>query len=605
METHPTGMGTQKRKKTEEMIYIYNVKTALLLVCFCTLLTLPFIGMTDFNTKGEPREALVVMSMLESDNWVFPFSEGGDIAYKPPFFHWCVLMVAKVTGELNEFSSRLPSLLAFLCMLFCIVVRIKDRANGVITALVLFSMFEVHRAAVACRVDMMLAACMTVALCFLYQWTVNGFRHLPYAAIIAMSFAILTKGPVGLVLPCAVGFVFGIFQITRNDRKSRIIRIVRDYFVIAVLSLIIPLAWYYKAYMTVGDMFLNLVIEENFGRFIGRMSYESHSNPFFMPLVFLLAGALPFSLLLLMLLPSVKWKKTDRSELQAWIRRGYERFVSSSTLTQYSILSITIITLFYCIPSSKRSVYLLPVYPFLSYLVALILRRISRKVILCYTGVIATLCCILSLLLLLVHCVPCPESLVQNHGGKDIVMYYQVLHNASMGILGWIVIAVPAVAVISWLYVPAVRRWISDNLHFLAPLWSVLLYLIIDAAVLPAVLNAKSDRWEAQSVERIVPQQQPIYSYCSAPMMRFFAIDFYTEDRVRPFDLSPQEKMIKAQVCRVETVSREGYVLVSDKDVEEFMQLYARDYDFSRVYRSRKKGCDVKSYFGLYKFTRK
>ena len=45
--------------------------------------------------------------------------------------------------------------------------------------------------------------------------------------------------------------------------------------------------------------------------------------------------------------------------------------------------------------------------------------------------------------------------------------------------------------------------------------------------------------------------------------------------------------------------------VLSDKDVEEFMQLYARDYDFSRVYRSRKKGCDVKSYFGLYKFTRK
>lgn len=587
---------------------IYNTKTALLLVCFCMLLTLPFIGMTDFNTKGEPREALVVMSMLEADNLVFPFSEGGDIAYKPPFFHWCVLMVAKVTGELNEFSSRLPSLLAFLCMLFCIVVRIKDRTNGVLTALVLFSMFEVHRAAVACRVDMMLAACMTVALCSLYQWTVNGFRHLPYAAILAMSFAILTKGPVGLVLPCAVGFVFAVLQNSQSFHKIRniqITRIVRDYFVIAALSLIIPLIWYYNAYMAVGEMFLNLVIEENFGRFIGRMSYESHNNPFFMPFVFLMAGALPFSLFLPMLLPYVRWKKPDKSELQAWIRSGYERFVSLSALTQYCILSITIIILFYCIPSSKRSVYLLPVYPFLSYLVTLMLRRISRKVTLCYTSVIAILCCILSLVLLLVHCIPCSEVFIQDHGEKDIVMYYLALHNASIGFLRWVVIAAPVVAVISWLYLSGSRQWVWSNLHFMPPLWSMLLYLIIDAAVLPVVLNAKSDRWEAQSIERIVPQSQPIYSYCSAPMMRFFAIDFYTNNRVRPFALSPQEKTIKAQVCRVKTAPCEGYILISDKDVEEFMQLYAKDYDFSKVYKSKKKGCDVRNYFGLYKFSRK
>ena len=48
----------------------------------------PFLGVTIFYTKGEPREAIVALSMLESGNWILPVNYGTDIAYKPPFFYW-------------------------------------------------------------------------------------------------------------------------------------------------------------------------------------------------------------------------------------------------------------------------------------------------------------------------------------------------------------------------------------------------------------------------------------------------------------------------------------------------------------------------------------
>ena len=44
------------------------------------LVILPFLGETIFYSKGEPREAIVAFSMLESGNWILPVNYGTDIA---------------------------------------------------------------------------------------------------------------------------------------------------------------------------------------------------------------------------------------------------------------------------------------------------------------------------------------------------------------------------------------------------------------------------------------------------------------------------------------------------------------------------------------------
>lgn len=86
----------------------------LLLVCSFTLL--PFLGLSDFHTKGEPREAIVSYTMLSSDNWVLPTNMGGETAYKPPFFHWCVAVVSSIYGAVTEATSRIPSAVALIIM---------------------------------------------------------------------------------------------------------------------------------------------------------------------------------------------------------------------------------------------------------------------------------------------------------------------------------------------------------------------------------------------------------------------------------------------------------------------------------------------------------
>ena len=58
-------------------------KQFIILAVVCVVTLLPFMGLTDFHTKGEPREAIVAYSMIETGNWTLPVNNGGDIAYKP------------------------------------------------------------------------------------------------------------------------------------------------------------------------------------------------------------------------------------------------------------------------------------------------------------------------------------------------------------------------------------------------------------------------------------------------------------------------------------------------------------------------------------------
>ena len=133
----------------------------------------PLLGETIFYSKGEPREAIVAYSMLESGNWILPLNYGTDIAYKPPFLYWSIAAISAIFGGVSEFSSRLPSAIAFLAMQFVFfgfVARYKDTKTAVITSLLLLTSFEVHRAAVACRLDMLQVSFIVISLCLLFRW---------------------------------------------------------------------------------------------------------------------------------------------------------------------------------------------------------------------------------------------------------------------------------------------------------------------------------------------------------------------------------------------------------------------------------------------------
>ena len=372
---------------------------ALSLFLLCLITLLPFLGITEFNTKGEPREAVVAVSMLNQDNWILPVNNGADIPYKPPFFHWCIAALSLPQGYVSEFTSRLPSALSLIVMVmsgFFFFAKRKDKTVALIAALLTLTSIEVHRTAIVCRVDMMLTAFIVCALYMLYRWYERGCRGIPIIAILCMSGAMFTKGPVGVLLP---PLVMGIFMLIRGHRFWPTFG---KFVVFGILALILPLMWYVAAYMQGGDHFLELVKEENLGRFLGKMSYESHENPVWYNFMTVIVGWLPWTLLLLISLFSLKYHKVQLSLRSAW-----DKVRGADPLKLFVWLSFIVIFVFYCIPKSKRSVYLLPIYPFMAYLIAeylVYLVRFKIRPLKIFAGFLAFVAMLVSAAFVFIRC---------------------------------------------------------------------------------------------------------------------------------------------------------------------------------------------------------
>lgn len=553
----------------------------LLLLIISSLTIVPYLGLTNFHTKGEPREAIVAVSMLQNDNWILPVNNGSDIAYKPPFFHWCIAALSLPTGEVTEFTSRLPSALALIVMsAMCFLFFAKRSRNDLafLASLLLLSGFEVHRAAMASRVDMVLTCFIVLALLQLYRWWEHHLRGIPVWAVLFMSIATLTKGPVGIILPCAVIGVFLLLQ------KVSLWRTIYKVLPLALLACILPLLWYFAAYQQGGDTFLQLVLEENFGRFLGKMSYESHEQPVIYYFYITLAGWLPWSLLVIMSLFVLKYKRPHGTVKTYWERfKAYIAHMDRMRL--FSLLAIVIIFVFYCIPKSKRSVYILPIYPFIAYFLAeymLYLLKQRPKVWRVFSITIASVGTLLLIILLLV------KSGVGDHYRAilpDDLGYYMTALAESWNIVS-IISGIFIVFLIYDIYKS--KRYLTYNNRYVYSVVALFfgIQLMLDASTLPVILNAKSMKPFADKVVAEVPEGK-IYSYVSVPMLHFFIINFYTQDRVVEFEKENPEA---------------GYLLVGERDFQYIQEKYGRQYDFNPVMRSDRKGNDVKDFVLLLDF---
>lgn len=555
----------------------------LFLVIISVTSLLPVIGLTHYHTKGEPREAIVAVSMLQNDNWVLPENNGGDMAYKPPMFHWAIALSAVLFNgsEVNEFTSRFPSALAAIIIamgMFLFYTRGGRNKNlAFLSALVFLSAFETHRGATSARVDMLLTMFIVLALFDLYRWSMIRMKGVPLFAILCMSAATLTKGPVGIVLPCLVSGVFLLF------RKERLFPICYKLLLVALAACVLPACWYYMAYLQGGQEFIDLVIEENFKRFTGKMSYVSHHAPPFYYLYITLAGFLPWTLLALFSLFALSYTGT-KDKCVNFAKSIKEKIAGMDPIRLFSVIAIFVILFFYLIPKSKRSVYLLPIYPFIAYFLAdymCYLVSNHRKVWRVFGIVLATIAILFVGVFIAFKC-----NLLHNYIPEDSHYYLTALQSWNI----WDGICLVVIAILLHeLYIS--RNILSSQNRYSYSVITLFFWLqfTIDTAVLPDVLNRKSDYELAQKVEEVIPEGK-IYSYIKSPMMRFFVINFYTDNRVVGFeDEQPQD----------------GFLLVGEKDFTHFAPKYCDNYEFTEMWKSPRRGNDIRDIVCMYRFTRK
>ena len=539
----------------------YN-KALWLVIILAIAMMIPFLGLSDFNTKGEPREAVVAYTMLEHGNWILPINNGGDIPYKPPFFHWCIAFFSLIAGHVNEYTSRLPSAVSLVLMTiggFVFYAKRKDTQTSLIAAILTLTAFEVHRAGMNCRVDMVNSALMVGAMYLLYRWWEKGKHQLPWLAILCMSGATLTKGPVGIILPC---FVMGVFMLTQRENFWGIVWRMA---LTALLSLIIPFCWYYAAYLQGGDEFLQLVKEENIDRFMGKMAYESHENPAWYNLLTLVMGWAPYTLLLLFSLFILPWKKFSKT-------RFLENAKKATPLQVFTWLAFLLVLFFYCIPKSKRSVYLLPCYPFMAYLIAeYIVWMMKEKMgaLKVYAGVIASLAVILVIATLVIRTGCIPDTIFHGkHAADNIAMLHAIgeSHSFLFNVCQMFLL------IGAYHIFKALKKKETSQILKYTLVMIIAIFITLDSTLQPAVLNTKADKHLAPVIEKKFDTSK-LYSYMSVDMLHFFSLNFYLGDKIQQFD---------------KVLPQDGVLMIPEEDMPDFKEKFGKDYTFQKVWEVRR-----------------
>jgi 4-amino-4-deoxy-L-arabinose transferase-like glycosyltransferase len=315
-----------------------------ILVLISLLLYFWQLGDIPFYERGEPREGLVVAEMVSSGNLILPQVNGEYIPFKPPLFHWLGVGAVKSLGRIDEFTLRLPSaLLGMLGVLltYWLGAQVWSARAGFIAGVILLSNIQWWIGATNVQVDMALAFFLIASVfSFLMLYRSATVRPWQSASLaILLACATLTKGPLGIVLPC---LSFVIFLAWRRDFAFiKKLNPWRN----GALFLFVVGSWYGLAIWQGGAPFiLRQIIDENFRTATGEYG---HPQPlyYFVPVLF---SNLSLWSLFLLPLGISRWRRDP-----IWQR--YE--------VTYLMIWIAVVFALFSLSSGKRAIYILPLYP--------------------------------------------------------------------------------------------------------------------------------------------------------------------------------------------------------------------------------------------------
>jgi 4-amino-4-deoxy-L-arabinose transferase-like glycosyltransferase len=366
------------------------------------------LGATSLWDPDEPRQAIMAREMMDRGDYIRPYLNGIPYLEKPPFYSWMIMAAAKVSGTVDEFSSRAPSALAALLlvvMTFLLGCKLGDERAGFFSGLVLATNYQFLSNARESVMDMTFAFFIGLAIYLAFVSLEKGKRLNFVLSFIPGAFAILTKGPAGLVIPVGVMFVYLIFR-----------RSLRRYVIPLVLGCLLAAAIASVWFLLAGESYIKeFILHQNVTRYTNAFDHLESPWYYFHKLFF---NFMPWSLFLPFAL------------FGAWKRRYL-----------LPLLWFVLIFLFFELSQSKRAIYLLSAYPALALLVGLFIRDSWDSLI--EKGWTNTILKIFAVFLALIpigavvamYVLPEEDVAVFKEGPASLYVYLAVLFLAACGFL--------------------------------------------------------------------------------------------------------------------------------------------------------------------------
>jgi 4-amino-4-deoxy-L-arabinose transferase-like glycosyltransferase len=327
-----------------------NVKDYALLFLVFGIAFFQCLGRFPLMGTDEARYMEIPREMLERGDFITPTLNYVPYFEKPPLHYWLNALSTVLFGA-TPFAARFFSAFwGLLCvlMVYHLGAKLFGRSKGFLSACILGTSIGF---VTQCRVNIT-DTTLTFFLCaalgsFLVacqeEETRSGlYYHLFY---LFAALAVLVKGLIGIVLPCAI--IFWFLLLSRRWGLLREMRLQTG----IPLFLLVCAPWFILVARE-NPGFLNFFfIHEHFQRFLTKVHNRYQPPWFYLPV--LLGCMLPWSFFI----PSAL--------IEAWRRRKG----GQGEIHLFLLLWVAVIFLFFSVSHSKLVPYILPVYPAVALLI--------------------------------------------------------------------------------------------------------------------------------------------------------------------------------------------------------------------------------------------
>jgi 4-amino-4-deoxy-L-arabinose transferase-like glycosyltransferase/lipid-A-disaccharide synthase-like uncharacterized protein len=478
------------------------VRELAVIVGLCALLTASSFLSRDLWNPDEPRYTEVAREMAVSGQYLVPHLNGLVYPEKPPLFFWVAAALWKA-GFGVESGKVLAALsaLAVLVAVYLLVRRFMPGVSPLLVAAVTLSMLFFGLYARIGVIDPFFSALAVGATALGYVALHRGSPHpkLCWLGVYLLAaLGVLTKGPVGFIIPAVVLVVYGLLARRRVAAGGWV------HLAGAAIFAAVVLAWLLPAIARGGPEYRQIILfKQNLGRAV---SSWSHRNPFYYYVVLLPALYFPWSVLL------------PLAAVKAW----KERQSDDSQPALFALSWLVAVVAFFSLMSGKRIGYILPTVPAVGVLVGWYLSAARpdgqawRKADAWLLGIALGLCAFAAGLLMVASLLS--RTLAGWAGLEpDLVAEIRACLTAGRLALGLALFSVPLLCSLAGLFSlsRAPRRTVP-----LMVATMLTLFAAVDIAVVPVLNHTKSAKLFCLTVQPYLEQ---------ATDLRFYDVDFAGE----------------------------------------------------------------------------
>ena len=341
--------------------------TLLIVFVFGFFLLVLGLGSTGLVDETPPLFASAGRAMSLSGDWLTPKVNGILRFDKPPFYYWLMAILYSIPAnevwdELGSLSARLPSALSGLFLMIMIADTIfcsnKNSKNKMQLSLIAALSFALSPLIIIwCRTavsDSLLCASLGASLLSFWRKVSSEDESICITPWIFLSIAILTKGPVALVIILTTLF---IFFLTHKSWEKLFFQI--SPFKGLFLTFLISSPWYFAQISHNGKVFLDSFFGyHNLQRYTSVVNNHSESWWFYIYIMFL--ASLPFSVFLLHGLVNT---------FKELIIKFQFRSESTNNIYIFSMCWLISVFLFFSLSATKLPSYWIPAIPAASILI--------------------------------------------------------------------------------------------------------------------------------------------------------------------------------------------------------------------------------------------